>query len=685
MPWKKWEIGRIVFFGIYLNVSIFDILANPKPVWEREAKSMKVWGGHTPTNESDQILLQSLLDQLSVRRLGFHPEWLGLLHYKLVGKDTYKSQVKGALFFFHKEGDTNPTKELEATLRSFFLVTPIPEGQMHPICSFPARYQFVKRMFGVDLQHKNGIRCERFEHWKESLNVDSVSIVFASYYMMAPASVFGHTMVKFNQKSNSENDSEILDYAVNVAADVPETDPFRYAFYGLFGGYKAKYTLFPYYLKVNEYNDLENRDLWEYRLSLKQNELDLLVAHLWELSRGEFDYYFLNANCGTFLVELLDVVKPELKLKSRLGAVVSPVDTIKIYTNTDGLVVSEKYRPSLYSEIVNLVKEMDPEEKKVFWKILEDHPNQTLDFTSLEPEEKKIRTALVLDAYLLTNRYQKSKSQNLTESQNINFQKALEARSKFPSVYETVIPKEIPTPPEGSHPKSRVSLGGGSSNFGNFLEWKYRFAYHDLLNQTKGSPPNSELVFFDAALRQYEGKRLEFTSFTLVRLVSLTPYNAISKHWSYLLDLGIQTALIKNRQNVWFREGMGIEEKPWQRKQVPNLDVAFGWTFSDEFSKTKERWGSLSFLMGFKSQFHPFWDFGGRYGPNVQTIYQKEWRNWKLLGGIQFQHYVSQTSENVLLSSISLRYLFSDVSELRLEMKQDPVYQEANGSFLYLF
>lgn len=685
MPWLKIRFVGIGFLGLSFILPYFPIIANPHSVVEWEKESMKVWGELQPRHESDQILLQSYLNEANIRQLSFHPEWLKLLHYKHKKNNTYQSQVKGSLFFFSKEGANNPTKELEATLRSFFLKDTIPEGQMHPICSFPARYNFMKRMFGANFLENNVIRCERFEQWKKSLDVDSVSIVFASYYLMAPASVFGHTMVKFNQKSNSENDSEILDYAVNAAADVPETDPFRYAYHGLLGGYKAKFTLFPYYLKVNEYNDLESRDLWEYRLALSEIEIELLVSHLWELSRAEFDYYFLNANCGTFLVEWLDVVKPELGLKSKLGGVVSPVDTIKIYSSSGGLVESRKYRPSLYSEIKLLIQEMEPEEKKIFWKIINESPNQLINFSFLEKDGNKLRSHLILDAYTFTYRYQRSKSPNITEIHTNNYKKALEIRSQFPNLIEPILIKDNQTPPELSHPKSRVSLGGGSSNFGNFLEWKYRFAYHDLLNQSKGSPPNSELVFFDGVIRSYEGKRLEFTSFTFVRLVSLSPYNAISKHWSYLLDFGIQTTLFKNRQNVWLGDGSVTNENRWQRKQVPNVDVAVGWTFSDEFSKTKDTWGTVSFLLGFKSQFHPQWDFGGRYGPNVQSIYQKEFGNWKLLGGIQFQHYWNQKPENHLLSTFGLRYLWNDVTEIRLEMKQEPVYQEVSGSFHYLF
>jgi len=35
----------------------------------------------------------------------------------------------------------------------------------------------------------------------------------------------------------------------------------------------------PYYLKVREYNDMENRDVWEYELNLSPEEIDRLLMH----------------------------------------------------------------------------------------------------------------------------------------------------------------------------------------------------------------------------------------------------------------------------------------------------------------------------------------------------------------------------------------------------------------------
>lgn len=50
------------------------------------------------------------------------------------------------------------------------------------------------------------------------------------------------------------------------------------------------------------------RDLWEYRLNLTQDEIDLLLAHLWEIENSSMTYYFFKQNCSYQLAKLLEIV-----------------------------------------------------------------------------------------------------------------------------------------------------------------------------------------------------------------------------------------------------------------------------------------------------------------------------------------------------------------------------------------
>lgn len=676
----------VAIFGLLGATKPNELLSDPADLLFLDAQKTKEWGRFEPNSLTDSSRLTELLSQSDHMRLFEDPNWIRLVHYETIGKARFQSGVTADRFFFSPSGKVDPRAELQATIRSFFVTDGIPEGLLHPLCSYPARYQFLKKHLHFEFYDVSKVSCERYRNWKNSLNTNSVSIVFASYYLQSPASFFGHTLLKLNQDTNVTSQTEILDYGVNYAADAKVYNPFGYAYLGLTGGYQGKFYLFPYFLKVNEYNDLENRDLWEYEIQLNELERDTLISHLWELSRAEFDYYFLNKNCSYLLLEWLEVAKPELALKSKSGLIVSPLDTIKLYLGETGLILGKKYRPSLYSEIKAKLLEMNPEEKEMFWRLADFSKVNSSPDVLQGFQTDRIRSDLVLDTTLDTYRYQKNRGTNFSESAKRKYIHLLNQRSQLPGEILSYKPRfEAVDPPETSHPMGRVSLGGGHSNLGSFVEWKYRLAYHDLLNSSKGTPSNGELVFLDGTIRNYEGKRPEFTSLSAVRILSLQPYNPISKQFSYLLDLGWQTAVFSKEKDLFGQFRMTEDSNPYNRKQVSNLDMAVGFSFADEFSKSAERFGVLSLLAGIKLQSHPWFETGSRFGPNIQSLYQKEFGNWKILGGVVSQHYAASRNPNTTAGSIKLRYLLTNAAELRLELLSERLYQEVNLSFHYLF
>ena len=135
-------------------------------------------------------------------------------------------------------------------------------------CAFIARYHWLDEHLRLDPERLPPQRCERFENWYAELNPDAITLIFASAFMNNPASMFGHTLLRVDQKDQTEH-TRILAYTINYAADVPPDPGLMYAVYGIGGGYRGYFSTVPYYLKVQEYGDIENRDLWEYRLNFK--------------------------------------------------------------------------------------------------------------------------------------------------------------------------------------------------------------------------------------------------------------------------------------------------------------------------------------------------------------------------------------------------------------------------------
>src|ERR1041384_1501063 len=115
---------------------------------------------------------------------------------------------------------------------------------------------------------------------------------------------------------------------------------------GLMGGYHGRFSTFPYYMKVQEYNNLESRDLWEYDLALSSAAIERLVSHLWELGNVRLRYFFLNKNCSYYLMPLLEVADPDRDFKTEYVFKTIPVDTVRTVIRQPGYLGKITRRPS---------------------------------------------------------------------------------------------------------------------------------------------------------------------------------------------------------------------------------------------------------------------------------------------------------------------------------------------------
>ena len=95
-------------------------------------------------------------------------------------------------------------------------------------------------------------------------------MVFPTSHINSPASMYGHTFIKIS----SSKDTPLISNAINYAAKTDEKNGLIFAFQGIFGGYEGRYSILPYYEKLKEYNNLEQRDVWEYDLNLNERRLE---------------------------------------------------------------------------------------------------------------------------------------------------------------------------------------------------------------------------------------------------------------------------------------------------------------------------------------------------------------------------------------------------------------------------
>ncbi len=478
--------------------------------------------------------LAKLQQQAKRLKLAEKRAWQILLHYQttLISQQLH-SLIINENFFFHPLGKVDPDAELLATLAQFFLTEAKDEDSAQ--CRFPARFQWLKQQLQLDIQQLPIRDCQSLKHWLNNLEVNEISVVFPVAYLNNPASMFGHNFLKLGQKINSEGD-DLLAWTINYAAMTAKERGLNFVVKGLLGGYQGKYTLAPYYLLLKEYADLDNRDLWEYQLNFNPQEIRRLLLHLWELLPARFDYYFINKNCSYQLLTLLEVARPELNLSSQFKFDAIPADTIRAIVQ-QGLLKQTHYRQALATRVTAQAKPLNDLQQQLVKALAQEEINLT------SPQLKdlsKIEQAAILELAFDYLSYLNAKK--IKYKQEIKGQLAydlLAARSLLDvEVPITNIKKPLARPDEG-HAGNRAALAYGYDGQQQFIEAGYRWAYHDLDDNSQGFVKGAEVEFLKSALRYYPTTgKVNLETIELIKLTSLPEFNNFIQPFSWQVLLG---------------------------------------------------------------------------------------------------------------------------------------------------
>jgi len=462
--------------------------------------------------------------------------WLSLLHYKKNITGGYESLIDDKNFFISKDGKKNPKKELLASIK---LIKSVPKKFA---CRFPLRFEYLNSKYSLsDFNIKS---CEKLQKYLNDINAQKAVLVFADADINKPASMFGHTFIRIDTK----DERPVLSSAVNYAAHVTDTNGILFAFKGIFGFYKAYYSLMPYYEKLKQYSDKDNRDLWEYGLKLSKNDVRRMVLHIWELKDIYSDYYFFSENCSYNILFLIEVAKPGINVTDGYFLTVIPLDTVKDLKKK-GLITSYGYRPSLVTQIETIAKPV--RDKKLIVKIaLGKTDPQTVINKDISEEEK----ARILDAGVRYLEYL-SKKRNIKKSEYTKrFLSILKARSKVG--YVSNYKFKTPFNPVNAHDSKKITLSSRRFYGQNSLIFGLRMAYHTLNDPIEGYKLGSSLAFGNFMFR-YERQRLKIEKIGLVEIESLSKRDVFFKPVSWKVNVGFYTKRIKGKNKTVFEINPG--------------------------------------------------------------------------------------------------------------------------------
>ena len=516
----------------------------------------------------DSSYLQELIQRANAVSLYDQRYWRLLLHYRPALAGGYESEADEPGFFLAPDGKTNPKAELEATLARFFSPEMVGRSRQAARCAFIARYQWLKTVLAIDESRLPPQRCERFDAWIAELNPASITLIFPSAYMNNPSSMFGHLLLRVDQKNQTEQ-TRILAYTVNYAADVTTDNGIVFAVLGVIGGFRGYFSTQPYYIKAREYGDFENRDIWEYRLNLTEDQIMRLLMHAWEMGNASFDYFFFKENCAYHILSLLDLADPALRLTDRFWFYTFPSDGVRMIAEHPGLVKETIFRPSRSTKIRRGHQALSAAERLWLARIVADPSLAQAEAFAALPLRRQARVLDVASDYLLF----RAATEEDTALYQMRNKAVLVARSKLKvrPVQTKITP--VSGAPDQGHKTMRAGLGVGWRDGELFNEANFRLAFHDLLDPEYGYTPGAQIQALGLTLRHYSrSKEIRIEKFTLLDILSLSPVDALFASPSWKINAALDTI---EHHNCRFcrianlNAGIGIAaESSWLKRQV---------------------------------------------------------------------------------------------------------------------
>ena len=475
--------------------------------------------------------------RIAARDRNLHQDryWHVLLHYRpsLFG---LRSLVDDPAFFLAPDGKTDPAAELAATLRGLFAPPDPDDPEAHAACRFPLRAKWLTETLDIPPNARPDPGCAEWETAVEAIGPKSAALIFPTYHMNNPASMFGHTLLTIL----SEEGTQLTAHAVNYSARTEETNGLFFAVKGLLGMYPGYYSVMPYYQKIQQYSDISQRDIWEYPLDLTRTEIRRMLMHLWELREIWADYYFFDENCSYNLLFLLEAARPGLRLTDRFSVFALPVDTIKAVRD-EGLLGDPAYRPSRATKIQHRLARLSETQRRAVLDLVEGGLGpETLGDRFPDPANQ----AAILDVTAAYLQYRYAKGELARPEYRTALLATLKARSRLGRPEAEPPPAPLPPRPDDIHGTSRFWTGLGVRDGDAFVEVGWRPAFSDLIDTDFAPGQGTEIEFLSSRFRWIpDANRFTLERLDLIDILSLSPRDAFFSPYSWKLSAGLDRRL----------------------------------------------------------------------------------------------------------------------------------------------
>jgi len=488
------------------------------------------------TNNASELITQS-------KELALHEHllWQAILHVKN-GQPINPSYDR-----YLSANDFSLEQEMTLTIELIV-------NETHRICNYPARVRFLSDFLAFNnaaaLSH-----CADYQEYLKKVPITDIYLVYASENVKTASSMLGHIMLRMD----GINDEGLeVSHGITFFTELEGFNIPKILYDSLVTGKKGFFQIAPYSNFVNNYLNVELRNVWEYKLSLSDIQKQLIKDIAWELGSADLSYFFHTYNCATVTQLLIASAVPE-KIPN-LQAWLTPLDVVR-FVEENNLVEQTRLIPSDEWELRALIDSLS---SIVIAKAKGSVQTSNVSFDGNLSEQDKLLTIAFYQSY---NNFAKNDGLINDTVFNKNNQRIERLATTLPNYQLEVTEYKKPT---DASLDGQFSTGWRRENEKNWMEI-------ELFPVASDEGDNKKHVFGETTLKlasfdiwyDPESNNLKLDSFIVYSMNSRIPFESVFKSYS----TGFQFGLERHHDDQLTRKLSGFVEGQFGRTYELNNDM----------------------------------------------------------------------------------------------------------------
>jgi hypothetical protein len=463
--------------------------------------------------KDEQYTQSYLLEEVASRALHADPAWKAILHVK------GELPVNGQTSAFLSSDRFSLERELRLTIKTLF-------KDSYSRCRFPARLGFLKNKLLLSDSVFPMTECLEYNKFLKKVPNTKTYLVYASENVKSASSMLGHIMLRMD---GINDDGIEVSHGITFFTEIEGFNVPSILFDSLIIGKKGYFQVAPYSEFVRNYQQSEQRNIWEYELSLTSEQKQFIRDITWELGSRDLSYFFHTYNCATVTQLLVASALPDSI--PDLQAWLTPLDVVRFVEKKE-MVKKARLLPSNEWQLRALVDNLPKD-------IIKSSKQKTVEGRiTLDPSLVYEINVLNLEFYAEYTNYLFLNNEIDDKTYNKNKKSIKEINTKFKNFEIDVGKYKMPTE---SVFESQFALGVSRFKSENWVKLNWFPVANNQLDNKKNVFGETTLTLSDLSLiYSPESNNLKLENWLIYTMHSHVPSSSIIDTYSTGIQFGFE-------------------------------------------------------------------------------------------------------------------------------------------------